>query len=73
MARKQMVPKTKEVPEAVMANGSGPRENSITDQIKILQEQAQTHLTALENSKTMYLKTLGALEMLQGIAANNAK
>jgi hypothetical protein len=72
MAGKQIAPKTEEVP-AVMANGSGPQENSITDQIKILQEQAQTHLNALENSKTMYLKTLGALEMLQGIAANNAK
>jgi hypothetical protein len=70
MARKQMVPKTKEVPEIAMANGGGPQETSITDQIKILQEQAQKHLNELENSKTMYLKTLGALEMLQGIAAN---
>jgi|3_EtaG_2_1085321.scaffolds.fasta_scaffold02068_12 hypothetical protein len=73
MAKKQIVSKTEEVPPAVMANGSGPQENSIADQIRILQEQVQSYLTQFENAKTMYLKTLGALEMLQGIAANNQK
>ena len=70
MASKQAPQVTKEVPEAVLANGSNPKETSLKDQIQVLQEQSQHYLAQFENAKTMYLKTLGALEMLQGIAAN---
>ena len=79
MATKQKAPKATEVSESVMdsapvtTNGKAAANDPMMEQINTLRTQANEYMNQAENAKTMYLKTLGALELLQSFAANNRR